>query len=159
MDENDIRWEQRFANFSRAIAKLTEVVEGLSPKWNRQEIDDDEFDLSDLEIEGAIQRFEYTHELAWNVMKDYAIFQGNTSVGGSRDATREAFKLNLIADAQGWMNMIKSRNQTSHSYDEATAKEIFIDIINVYYPLFRDFKLKMQSFLSGKQKDLFSKEL
>jgi nucleotidyltransferase substrate binding protein (TIGR01987 family) len=43
-----------------------------------------------------IQRFEYTHELAWNVMKDYAYFQGNSQVGGSRDAIREAYQLNLI---------------------------------------------------------------
>ena len=66
--------------------------------------------------EGLIQRFEYTHELAWNVMKDYAVYQGNSNVGGSRDASREAFQMNLVTDGQVWMDMISSRNKTSHTY-------------------------------------------
>ena len=159
MSNQDIRWEQRFANYKRALAKLSEVVEKLNPDWDRKNIDDDRFNLSDLEIEGMIQRFEYTHELAWNVMKDYLAFQGNYVIGGSRDATRDAFKINLILNAQGWMNMIKSRNQTSHTYNEATAREIFIAIVNEYYPLFIDFLIKMEEISNGDQKDLFSEEL
>ena len=74
--------------------------------------------------EGLIQRFGYTHELAWNTMKDYARYQGNEEVAGSRDATREAFRLKLIEDGALWMEMIGSRNQTTHTYTEATADEI-----------------------------------
>lgn len=159
MKKQDIRWIQRFANYQRAMSKLMEVVEGLNTEWDRENFKDDRFTLSDLEIEGVIQRFEYTHELAWNVMKDYLTFQGNSEVGGSRDATREAFKINLIVEAQGWMNMIKSRNQTSHTYDEETAKEIFITIINVYYPLFLDFQKRMEELKKDNRDDLFSEEL
>ena len=157
MSEQDIRWKQRFANYNRAIAKLQEVIDSLdSEQGNINNVD---FLLSELEIEGTIQRFEYTHELAWNVMKDYLIYQGILEVTGSRDATREAFKIDLISNAEGWMSMIKSRNQTSHTYDEDTAKEIFLTIINEYYPLFKDFQCKMKEFLSAKDEDVFSGEL
>jgi len=64
--------------------------------------------INEILKEGLIQRFEYTHQLAWNVMKDYADYQGNNKISGSRDATREAFKMGLIADAEGWMDMIKA---------------------------------------------------
>jgi nucleotidyltransferase substrate binding protein (TIGR01987 family) len=94
--------------------------------------------------EGLIQRFEYTHELAWNVMKDYAVYQGNSSIGGSRDASREAFQLQLIANAHVWMDMISSRNKTSHTYNEDTAEEIFSKILEEYYPAFMAFKNKME---------------
>jgi nucleotidyltransferase substrate binding protein (TIGR01987 family) len=159
MSNLDIRWEHRFANYKRAMAKLNEVMKKLNPDWDKKSVDDDLFNLSDLEIEGMIQRFEYTHELAWNVMKDYLIYQGNNAIGGSRDATREAFKMNLIANAQGWMNMIKSRNQTSHTYNEETAREIFIAIVNEYFSLFADFLKKMDEVDNGEQKDLFFEEL
>ncbi len=157
MSGQAIRWEQRFANYKRALAKLKDVVDSLNSGEDKEGVD--HTPLSDLEIEGVIQRFENTHELAWNVMKDYIIYQGDSSVGGSRDATREAFKMNLISDAQGWMNMIKSRNLTSHTYDETTAKEIFSDIIQVYYPLFSSFYSKMLDLKSENQKGLFSEEL
>lgn len=98
------------------------------------------FVLNEIIKEGLIQRFEYTHELAWNVMKDYAIYQGNSAIGGSRDATREAFKLQLFTDGHVWMDMIKSRNETSHTYNKELADEIYEKILNQYYPAFLEFK-------------------
>lgn len=100
--------------------------------------------LDEIIKEGLIQRFEYTHELAWNVMKDYAEYQGNNNVGGSRDATREALQLKIIEDGEQWMDMIMSRNKTTHTYNEATAEEIYNKIIEVYFPLFLSFKIKME---------------
>jgi nucleotidyltransferase substrate binding protein (TIGR01987 family) len=146
MEIKDIRWEQRFSNFNKALLKLNEGVE-----INRDTI-------SELEKEGVIQRFEFTHELAWNVIKDYAEYQGNNSISGSRDATREGFKMNLIADGEGWMDMIISRNKTSHTYNEATMHEIYDKIIHTYYPLFIAFQEKMENLRSGEQKTLFDKE-
>lgn len=103
-----------------------------------------------------IQRFEYTHELAWNVMvmKDYAFFQGNSTVGGSRDATREGFKLQIIQNGDIWMDMIQSRNKTSHTYNEEIANEIFGKIINDYFPLFLNFRKIMEEKRSGEQSNL-----
>ena len=146
MEKKDIRREQRFSNYNKALIKLNEGV-----KINRENI-------SELEKEGVIQRFEFTHELAWNVMKDYLEYQGNSSVSGSRDATREGFKINLISDGEGWMDMIGSRNKTSHTYNEATMHEIYDKIIYSYTPLFIAFQIKMESLRSGEQKTLFDKE-
>lgn len=103
--------------------------------------------LSELEEQGLIQRFEFTHELAWNVLKDYFEYQGNTQIAGSRDATREAFNKGLIQDGEGWMAMIKSRNQSSHTYNEATAQEVVKKITAEYYDLFADLKTKMSTLL------------
>lgn len=93
---------------------------------------------------GLIQRFEYTHELAWRVMKDYIAYQGNSNIAGSRDATREAFQIKLISDGEIWMDMIGSRNKTSHTYDESTADEIYLKVLNDYYPQFTAFERTMQ---------------
>ncbi len=154
----DIRWEQRFSNFNKALSKLEESVEYIKHNFLA---DEDELDSNDLghvvdELikEGLIQRFEYTHELAWNVMKDYALFHGNSTVGGSRDATREAYKLQIIDNADTWMDMIQSRNKTSHTYNESIANEIFGKIINDYFPLFSNFRKRMEEKRSGEQTSL-----
>lgn len=102
-----------------------------------------------MEEQGLIQRFEFTHEIAWNVLKDYFEYQGNTSITGSRDATREAFNTGLIEDGEGWMSMIKSRNKSSHTYDEETARQIVENIVEVYYFLFSKFMNKMNA-LKGR---------
>jgi nucleotidyltransferase substrate binding protein (TIGR01987 family) len=144
--EEGIRWEQRFSNYVKALKKLSQAVEYI--KINLINEDDpngqSDFVLDEMIKEGLIQRFEYTHELAWNVMKDYAAFQGNTNVGGSRDATREAFQLKLISDGKIWMDMIGSRNKTSHAYNEETADEIYFKILNEYYPVFLEFEKIME---------------
>jgi nucleotidyltransferase substrate binding protein (TIGR01987 family) len=139
MDNLDVRWKQRFANYIKALEKLTEAV-----NYVRNNSIAADGALSDILREGLIQRFEYTHELAWNVMKDYAEFQG-ISVGGSRDATREAFSLKIIKNGESWMDMIRSRNETSHTYNNNIAKEIVAKILDEYYALFLDFKKIMET--------------
>lgn len=121
----DIRWQQRFANYRKALARLTEAVE-----LRRQR------PLTDLERQGLIKAFEFTHELAWNTLKDFAEFKGIVGLIGSRDATRTAFKIGLIEDGENWMEMIKSRNQTSHAYDEDKAREIEEMTVRHYSALF-----------------------
>ncbi|MBO6659579.1 MAG: nucleotidyltransferase substrate binding protein [Roseivirga sp.] len=138
--EKDIRWHQRMSNYSKALSQLEKAV-ALS----------NERELSDLEEQGLIQAFEYTHELAWNVMKDYFTYQGNVDIRGSRDAIREAFNKNLIANGEDWMETIKSRVSTVHTYNEDTAEEIATKITSKYFQLFTDFKKKMESIRSGEQ--------
>lgn len=116
----------------------------------------EERELSNLEEQGLIQAFEFTHELAWKMMKDYFVRQGNPSITGSRDATREAFQMGLIGEGETWMEMIKSRNQTSYTYNEETAHEIVNLIRNAYTSLFRAFRQKMETLRSGQQGALFS---
>ncbi len=102
-------------------------------------------DQNDLLAEGLIQRYEYTHELAWKVMKDYEEYQGITDIMGSRDAIRVALRAGILDDDR-WMDTISDRNLTSHNYDDETAKHIVNNIINVYYPLF----VKFETTMTGK---------
>ncbi len=156
--EKDIRWLQRFANYVKAYRKLSEAIEYVNykKKQNSEEIKDDSV-LNDIVKQGLIQCFEYTHELGWNVMKDYAEYQGNSEIAGSRDATREAFKMKLISDGKVWMNMVENRNRTSHTYNEETANEIYQLIIDEYNKAFSDFLKRMEELRSGMQTDLFNK--
>lgn len=135
-----IRWEQRFSNFSKALAKMSEAIAFI----NSFQVPNEQGEvLDDIIKEGLIQRFEYTHELAWKVMKDFANYQGNTSIAGSRDAIREAFQMQLITNGNVWMDMIVSRNKTSHTYDDVTADEIVTKIKSEYFPAFIEFEKTM----------------
>ena len=125
--DQDIRWKQRFSNFKKAFKSLKDAVE-LSK--SRQ--------LSLLEKQGVIQGFEFTHELAWNVMKDYLESKGVSKLIGSKDATRSAFKNGLIADGDIWMQMIADRNLSSHTYDEKTAQTISSNICGKYYSAYKE---------------------
>ena len=92
--------------------------------------------LSELEQQGLIQGFEFSHELAWNLLKDYLQYQGITGIVGSRDATRLAFQNGLILDGETWMAMIKARNQSSHTYNLEQAQAIARDVIEHFANLF-----------------------
>lgn len=140
------RWEQRLDSYHKALARLAEIV-GASK--NRA--------LNEFERDGLVQRFEFTHELSWKLMKAYAEYQGFDGIGGSRDATRKAFEMSLISDGQSWMDMIKSRNETSHNYDGSMADDVVDSIINRFYPLLADFYQKMNSLSALTPDDLFSK--
>ena len=134
MDKSDdIRWKQRFNSYCKALKQLDKFIE--------------KEELSELEQQGLIKAFEYTYELAWNLLKDYLEYQGFTNMAGSRDVIREAFSVNLIIDGEGWMDMLKSRNLTSHSYNQETADEIADAVINKYYHLFNILTDKFNTFL------------
>ena len=135
MSDPDIRWRQRFANYQKALQQLQSAVD-LSNQRS----------LSPLEKQGVIQAFEFTHELAWNLLKDFLQDQGDPNIKGSKDATREAFKVELIQDGEHWMAMIQSRNVSSHTYDERTAEQLVNAIIHDYYPLFVALKMEMEKY-------------
>jgi len=100
--------------------------------------------LNQLERQGLVQAFEFTHELAWNLIKDFLAAHGNTQpVYGSRDATRAGFAVHLITDGDAWMEMIASRNLTSHTYNEATAEEIERAVLTSYVACFEQLEGKM----------------
>ena len=126
MSDEDVRWIQRFSNFIKALAQLQQAIELAQQR-----------PLTQLEEQGLIQAFEFTHELAWNTMKDFLEQQGVLNLYGSKDTTREAFKTGLIENGEAWMKMIKSRNLSSHTYDETTARQITADIRNIYFKEFK----------------------
>ncbi len=138
MENIDIRWIQRFNNFSKALRQLTEFVE--KDKLNK------------LEEQGLIQSFEYNYELAWNTIKDFYEYQAETDIQGSRDAIRLAFKRGLIEDGETWMKMIDSRNLTTHTYNEDTASEIVTEILENYYKMFIKLQKKLKEFEEKEKK-------
>lgn len=136
MADTDIRWIQRFDNFRKALDRLNEAAHTMTKELHYST------EVSDLMKEGLIQRFEYTHELAWNVMKDYAEYQGNMEIRGSRDAIRWALQNGLIDD-KAWMKSIEDRNLSSHDYDQTTAEVIYGKVVDSYLPLFNRFEQLM----------------
>ena len=119
MSKPDVRWIQRFQNFSKALRQLTRFIE--------------KGELNEFEQQGLIQSFEYTYELAWNTIKDFFEEQGETNILGSKNAFRLAFQRGLIEDGEVWMEMIKSRVLTSHTYNEDLAHAIVQSILTTYH--------------------------
>ena len=132
----DIRWKQRFSNYRKALQQLTKFIEKA--------------ELNELEEQGLIQAFEYTHELAWNVLRDYLLEKGHQNIHGSRDASREAFKLDLINDGDSWMDMIRDRNRTSHTYNQETAQSIARNIKERFFGLFVELQNTMSALLNDQ---------
>lgn len=124
----DVRWRQRLRSFRRAFGQFSKATALARERT-----------LSELEKQGLIQAFEFTHELAWNTLKDFLESRGAATLYGSRDATREAFAKSLIDDGDVWMAMIRSRNQSSHTYNVETADEIARAIRDVYGSAFERF--------------------
>ena len=133
MNDPDIPWKQRLGNHRRALAQLSAAVDLAETQ-----------PLSELERQGLIHAFESTHKLAWNVIKDFFAYQGNTAITGSRDAARETFNKGLVEDGEGWMEMTQSRNQTAHTYNERVAAEIAARIASRYRRLFQQFPERME---------------
>lgn len=130
-DSQDMRWKQRFQNHTKALQTLRNAVLLAEQR-----------PLSELEQQGLIQVFKFTHELAWNVLKDYLEVQDYVGIIGSKNASREAFKNELIQDGQIWMDMIKARNLTSHTYNTGIAEDIVKDILLRFYPAFSEMEAR-----------------
>ncbi len=121
----DTRWFQRLDSFSDALTGLIEAEKIFKER-----------ELSKLEQQGVIKGFEFTFELSWNVLKDFFESKGVMNLIGSKDTFKTAFNRGLIQDGQLWMNMVVSRNLTSHTYNEQTAKKILHEIFTRYLSAF-----------------------
>lgn len=119
MNCGDVRLIQHYHNFCKVLDQLTKFIE--------------KGELNELEKQGLIQAFEYNFELAWSTIKDFYEDQGVADIQGSKDAFRLAFKRGLVDDGEIWMDMIGSRNKTSHAYNESVAASIVDDITNRYF--------------------------
>ena len=133
MTGQDVRWRQRSSNYRSALVRLGEAVD-LSGQGT----------LSDLERQGLIQAFEFTHELSWKTLKDFLASRGIEELYGSRDTTREAFAQGLITDGEAWMEMIRHRNLSTHTYDEATVQEIVTAVVSRYIAAFQELETRLQ---------------
>ena len=126
----DIRWQQRFSNYNKALSQLEAFL--------------DPPELNEREQQGLIKAFEYTFELAWNTLRDLLRSQGNATLLGSRDTLRESYRLGLIEAGEMWMLMIQDRNLTSHSYNRATADAIGAQILKNYLPCFQALRITLE---------------
>ena len=135
MTSPDIRWIQRLENFQRALSTLQRAI-GLAQSRP----------LSELEEQGLIQAFEFTHELSWLLIRDFLVDQGVAGISGSRDAVLEAVARQLLPQGEEsvWMAMIRSRNFTSHTFNPAVAREIAELIVDRYGPVFQQLADLMQ---------------
>lgn len=130
----DIRWQQRFQNFQRAFGLLREAM------------DQDLNQLNQLEKEGIIQRFEFTFELAWKVLKDKMEHDGLVIDQISpRAVVRLAYQSKYIDDAEVWLRMIGDRNLMSHTYDSAKFEMVLQAIASDYLPMLTDWQLGLLS--------------
>jgi len=132
--KQDVRWKQRFENYERAFNLLRSALETRSLEQ-----------FSDLELEGLIQRFEFSFELAWKTMKDYLEDSGLEIVPVTpKSVIKEAYAAKVIDDGQGWIDMMLERNLLSHSYDDNRFRNAFVNIKSTWLPLLKAFYLWMQ---------------
>ena len=137
----DIRWLRRFQNYQKAFTQLTQAVDLSHLRA-----------LSKLEQQGLIHEFEYTHELAWNTLKDFLEARGAAEIFGSRDTTRAAFTAGLIDQGEVWMQMIQSRNQSTHTYNEEMMTQIVTAVIQTYMAEFTKLQRKFEQLRSAESK-------
>lgn len=123
MDNQDIRWKQRFQNFEKAYNVFVRVSDIESP--------------SEAEKMGLIQAFEMVFELAWKILQDYLKDQGYV-VKGPKTVFKQAFQDGIVQDGQAWLEALDSRNQTVHMYDESKAEEMTSKIHDQYFAIIRD---------------------
>ena len=133
----DVRWQQRFSNYRRALEQLESFLEPPA--------------LNEREQQGLIKAFETTFELAWNTLRDLLRSQGNIDLLGSRDTLREAFRLDLISHGEIWMQMIQDRNLTSHTYNRSTADTISTHISVSYLPCFQQLRSRLEQRQQAEQ--------
>lgn len=129
------RIKEMYVDFKKALARLKEALE-------------EDLGKGSIVIDGAIQRFEFTFELAWKLGKAMLSYSG-IEADSPRFVIKEAYKAKIFADGQGWIDMLEDRNKTAHIYDEKSAKEIYKKIKKSHLPLLEDFLNKSAEFLKS----------
>jgi len=118
----DIRWKQRFDNFSKAGKKLDKFVSEMEGNPD-----------SETNKLALIQVFEFTFELAWKTLKDYLTEEGFSDAKSPRSAIKVAFNNDFILGGQVWIDMLADRNLMSHAYDEDNADLAVDHIMDSYH--------------------------
>lgn len=129
--ENDLRWKQRFSNFKKAFGQLSEFIE--------------KDQLNKFEVQGLIQCFEYTFELAWKTIKDYLEQEGFFDVKTPRAVLKTAFQIQLITDGHAWIDALEKRNLMAHTYSEERVVEVENLIRKKYYQIIQELYSKLEN--------------
>lgn len=123
---------EKYSKLITAVKRLSDAI-----------IDYDKYHIDSVR-DGVIQRFEFCTELAWKTIREYLIDQGYSDINSPKNVLKTAFSDGLINNEQGWLEILESRNITSHVYDESTAENIFKNICNVYIVLFNQLIEKLK---------------
>lgn len=122
----DIRWKQRFHNFTRAYTLLGEVVL----------VDKDITENEPIVKEGIVQRFEFTFEMAWKTLKDKMEHDGLVIEKVSpKPLLKLAYQSKYIDNIELWLEMASDRNLMSHTYNFAIFDQVLRKLQLSYYPL------------------------
>ncbi len=124
---NEIRWKQRFENFSNAYATFNRVIKAYEANEN-----------DEIVQMALVQSYEFTIELAWKTLKDYLENEGYDEVKNAKQTIRQAFQAELLHNAEAWMEAVEMRNKTSHVYNKAILKELVIFVDTQFYPMVSD---------------------
>ena len=108
----------------------------------------EDINTNPVALDGAIQRFEFTFELAWKLMREVLLYRGK-EVSSPRMAIKQSFKEYFFEDGQGWIDMLDDRNLTSHTYKQDLANEIYERIKNKHYVLLKELKEQMGKIISS----------
>jgi len=117
---SDRKVRESLGNLERALARLGEAVQ----------VDES----NALVVDGTIQRFEFALELLWKTLKRMLEFEGVNGAGSPRAIMKEAYAQGWLEEESVWLSMLEDRNKTSHTYDEESARKIYMNI-KVYYPV------------------------
>lgn len=114
------RYQERFADFKNALSRFKEGLDRA---------------IDDLHRDGVIQRFEFTFELSWKVMKEWLASKDIKALN-PKDVIRESVNQELIIDGNLWSDLQDSRNLTSHTYNQKTAAEVYDVLRTIALPTF-----------------------
>lgn len=129
-----LRWVERFENYEKAKENLDKTKEYILQNG-----------INDIFIMALVQAFEIAFELAWKTQKDYLEYNG-IKVNTPRETIKESFQNDVIQDGQTWIDMMESRNKTSHTYNLEFANKLANEILEKHIPQFE----KLYKFFKGK---------
>ncbi|MCS6774068.1 MAG: HI0074 family nucleotidyltransferase substrate-binding subunit [Anaerolineae bacterium] len=110
-------------SLQRAVAALEEALD----VYHREQNANASMQTLRLLRDAAIQRFEFTFELAWKTLKRYLERYSLEQV--DRLTNRQLFRVGheqgLLRDSATWLLYLQRRNETSRIYNEAAAVQVF----------------------------------
>lgn len=110
---------QSVENLKRALSRLEEAIHTSGREQDS------------LVIDGTIQRFEFSIELFWKVLRR-ALLESGIESGTPREAIQKAYQAKWLTDDKLWIQMLQDRNRSSHVYEEGIAQEIYSRVPQYY---------------------------
>lgn len=126
----DMRWQQSLRDWGNALNRLEEML-------------NEPIDAKPYVLDATIHRFEFCYELCWKTLKYLLAHEGKTDINSPREVFKAAYSLHWIDNEELWIDMINSRNLTTHTYRESTAQEVYDDITS-FYPALRNTYVTLQ---------------